>query len=81
MPLRRLPEAVKEKVGVELEQMCLEGIIEPVNKPSQWISALLVVSKPDGQVRICIDPQHLNKALKHSHYRMEMIQDVLPKLQ
>jgi len=32
------------------------------------------------QVSICIDPQHLNKALKRSHYRMEMIQDVLPKL-
>ena len=80
MPLRRLPEAIKEKVRAELDQMCRDGIIEPVNEPSDWISALLVVSKPDGQVRICIDPQHLNKALKRSHYRMETIQDVLPKL-
>ena len=63
MPLRRLPEPIKEKVRLELKQMCRDGVIEPVSEPSAWISALLVVTRPDGRVRICLDPKPLNKAL------------------
>jgi len=51
-----------------------------VNEPSDWISALLVVNKPQGGVRICIDPKPLNKALKRDHYAMPVIDDVLPQL-
>jgi hypothetical protein len=80
MPLRRLPIPIKDKVQCELQQMCQDGIIEPVSEPSPWISALLVVAKPDGRVRICIDPKPLNKALKRSHYPMQTIEDVLPQL-
>ena len=49
--LRKLPIAVKEKVRIELERMTEAGIITPVSKPTSWISALLVVMKPDGRVR------------------------------
>ena len=56
MPLRRLPIAVKDKVKAELDELTRNDIIAPVNEPSKWISALLVVAKPNG-VRICIDPK------------------------
>ena len=29
---------------------------------------------------MCIDPQHLNKALKRSHYPLPVIEDILPEL-
>lgn len=80
LPPRRLPVPVKDIVKRELDAMVKEGIIEPVNTPSSWISALLVVRKPNGNVRICIDPQKLNKALKRVNYPMPTIEDVLPKL-
>ena len=64
MPLRRLPVPIKARVEQELKTMCCEGIIAPVNEPSEWISALLVVSKLQGRVRLCIDPKPLNKALR-----------------
>ena len=56
------------------------GIITPVTEPSSWVSALLVVAKPDGRIRLCIDPKPLNKALKRARYRMPTIEDVLPQL-
>ena len=62
MPLRKLPIAVKDKVQAELARMTSAGIITPVNEPTDWISALLVVMKPNGKVRICLDPKPLNKA-------------------
>jgi len=80
MPLRKLPVVIKEKVRAELEMLQREGIIAPVAEPTPWISALLVVAKPDGRVRICIDPKPLNKALMRDHYPMPTIDDVLPKL-
>ena len=80
MPLRRLPIPIKDKVEQELNKMCTDGIIERVNGPSKWLSALLVVSKPSGKIRICIDPKPLNRALQRRRYRMPTIDDVLPLL-
>ncbi|GFR91026.1 polyprotein [Elysia marginata] len=42
---------------------------------------MAVVEKKNGAVRICIDPQPLNKALKREHYKMPILDDVLPELQ
>src|SRR6218665_1131265 len=59
MPLRRLPLGVRDKVDAELRRLEDLGVIESVSEPSPWISALLVVAKPDGRIRICIDPKPL----------------------
>lgn len=80
MPIRRLPVALQDQVQAELAQLVQDGIIKPVTEPTPWISALLVVRKPNGKVRLCIDPKPLNKALKRSHYKMSTIDDVLPHL-
>lgn len=80
LPPRRLPVPIKDTVKNELDAMCRDGIIEPVTEPSAWISALLVVRKANGKVRICLDPKPLNKALKRSNYPMPTIDDVLPQL-
>ena len=78
LPLRRLPIAIKEKVRSELEQLVKNGVITP--EPTMWISALLVVTKPNGKIRICIDPKPLNKALHRNHYPMPTIEDIIPDL-
>ena len=44
------------------------------------MSSLVVTEKPNGKLRVCIDPQHLNKALKRSHYPLPVIEDILPEL-
>ncbi|PIK59631.1 hypothetical protein BSL78_03427 [Apostichopus japonicus] len=33
-----------------------------------------------GKLRVCIDPQPLNKALKREHYPLPVIEDILPSL-
>jgi len=66
MPLRRLPIGIRDKVAAELQRLEASGIIEPVTEPTPWVSTLLVVAKPDGRIRICIDPKPLNKALKRA---------------
>ena len=72
-PPRRVPFALKDKLKSELDR--LEGIqiIRKVKEPTEWLSSLVVVEKPSGKLRICIDPVHLNKALKRSHYPLPVI--------
>jgi len=41
---------------------------------------MAVVEKPNGKLRICIDPQPLNVALKREHYRLPVLDDILPEL-
>jgi len=80
VPQRRLPIPIRDRVKAELDSLCKDTLIEPVTEPTPWVSALLVVQKPNGDLRICIDPKHLNAALKRSIYMMPTIEDVLPQL-
>ena len=55
-------------------------MLERVDGPSDWISSLVIETKKDGSLRLCIDPRPLNKALKRCRYPMPIPDDVLPKL-
>jgi len=80
LPLRRIPIAMRDRVEAELRKMTDEGILAPITDATDWVSALLIVTKPSGGIRVCIDPSRLNIALKRSTYYMPTIDDVLPKL-
>ncbi|XP_065061116.1 uncharacterized protein K02A2.6-like [Rhopilema esculentum] len=81
MPPRRVPIALKAKLKAELERLENLHVIQKVTSPTDWVSNLVIAEKPNGKLRVCIDPQHLNKALKRSHYPLPLIEDVLPELE
>ena len=66
-PLRRVPLAMKPKLKVELNRLEKIGVMKRVDMPTDWVSSLVIVKKPNGKLRICIDPKPLNQALKRSH--------------
>lgn len=35
-------------------------VIRPVTEPTDWVSSITYVTKPDGLLRICLDPKDLN---------------------
>ena len=80
LPPRRVPLAVKDKLKAELERLSNMEIITKVDDPTDWISSLVVTTKRNGKVRLCIDPKPLNNALKRNHYPLPTIEDVLPLL-
>ena len=56
-------------------------MIASVDVPTERVSNITAVWKPDKkQVRICLDPRDLNKAIRRNHFYMPTINDVLPKL-
>ena len=40
----------------------------------------IATQKPDGSIRLCIDPHFLNSALKRSHYPLPVTEEILPEL-
>ncbi|PIK43225.1 hypothetical protein BSL78_19916 [Apostichopus japonicus] len=56
------------------------GIVQRVTEPTDKISNMCVVRKPNGKLRICIDPRDLNKLLKRPHYPIPAIESILPEL-
>ena len=64
---RRVPFALEDKLKSELDR--LEGLqmIRKVEEPTDWVLRFVVVEKPNGRLRVCIDLVHLSQALKRSH--------------
>lgn len=79
-PSRRVPFAVKPKLKTELERLTELGVIAPVDEPTNWVSNLVVATKDSGELRLCLDPKQLNKALQRERYSLPVIEDVLPDL-
>jgi hypothetical protein len=78
-PPRRVPVTLKDSLKKELDRMVKEEIVAPVNDPTDWVSSMVTVVKPN-KLRICIDPKDLNQAIKRSHYPMPTIEEVATKL-
>ena len=79
-PPRRIPVALQTKLKEELNNMVKLGIIEKANEPTDWVSSLVVVQKPNGKLRVCLDPRDLNKAIKREHYQLPTTEDILAQM-
>ncbi|CAB4040527.1 Transposon Ty3-G Gag-Pol poly [Paramuricea clavata] len=72
--------ALKDYLKAELERLESESILKVVTEPTPWVSNMVIVRKPTGKLRICIDPKDLNKATRRSHYPIPTIDEILPDL-
>ena len=57
-----------------------DGIIEAVTVPTEWVSPLVLVMKPGGKIRICLDPSSLNEAIKREHYAIPTADEIFARL-
>lgn len=79
-PPRRIPAAMQKKSGTRAPKNANSGI-EPEDEPTEWVSNLVATHKKEtGDVRICIDPRNLNKALMCSHHPMRMVEEVAAQM-
>ncbi len=51
----------KPKLKEELQKLEKDGIIRKVSEHTDWCSSLVYVTKADGSLRVCLDPQKLLK--------------------
>lgn len=63
-----------------LNELEKQGIICKVDNPKSFVSNLVVVEKPNGSIRLCIDPTNLNQATKRAPHLIPSMQDISYKL-
>ncbi len=79
-PARRLPFKIRDQVKAKLDQMEQLQLICKVVEPTEWVSPMVVVQKPGGDVRICLDPLDLNKAVQRQHYPVPTAQELFARI-
>jgi len=64
---RRVPVALQKDAKKKILKLEEKGIMKEAGEPSEWISSMVIVSKPQ-KIRICLDPKDL----------MPTLEDLLP---
>ena len=76
---RQVPAALRSKIQEESDRMEKLGVVTPISTPTEWVSSLVTVVKPN-KVCLCVDPKDLNEAEKREHYRMKTVKNALTRL-
>lgn len=56
------------------------GSIEPVDEPTDWCAPIVVATKKDGGIRLCVDVSKLNDAVKRELYPMPTVENSLGRI-
>ena len=77
-PPRKIPQAMVEPLKCEIEWMNNLGVIRKldINEATDWCHNLVLVRKPNGKLRVCLDPRTINKALRFNVHNARTFQDV-----
>ena len=78
--VNHIPIALKSRAKEELDKLVDRKVIAPVDEPTDWNSSIVIATKQSGDLRICLCPKPLNRALKRERYHLETLDELLPKL-
>lgn len=76
---RRVPVALEEAVDKKIEELLKQGIIEPVDGPSKWVSPVVIIPK-ENDLRICVDMRRANEAVERENHPLPTMEDFLPHI-
>ena len=77
---RKCPIARRPLVDKKLDKLLEQEVIVPVTEPTDWVSSLAYSWKADGDLRTCLNPTHLNKAIRRDHYRTPTLEEITHEL-
>ena len=80
-PLIRTFFNPRQKVQNKIKDILDMDIIEPVNGPTSWASAAVIVPKANGDdIRPCIDMRRANEAIIHGRHPIHTVDEVLQSI-
>ena len=79
-PIRKVPYHLRDKLSTKLDELVELDMIEKVSGPSSWVSPVVVVPKPSGDICSCVDMRQANTAVKRERVPIPTIDEVLQDL-
>ena len=77
---RRIALPLMPKVKQELERMEKMGVIAKVEQPTDWCAGIVIVPKPNGSLRICVDLTKLNENVRRERHILPSVDHILAQL-
>ena len=77
-PPRRLPYALRKQLEEELDKLLEINCIEPASIP--YASPLVLVRKPDGNLRVCVDYRSVNKDTIPDRYPLPCVDELIDSI-
>ena len=77
---RKVPIESKEAIDRELDYLIEEEIITEQVEPTPWVLSVTFPMKPNGEVRVCLDPSNLNKAIIREYHKPMTVEESAHKL-
>ena len=82
-PARKVPLALHEKFKQEIDSMVKAGIlteVTPEMPTPEWLNSFVIMKKPNGNLRVCLDPTDLNKHIIRPICNMRTLEEIFDML-
>ena len=77
---RRVAATLREPLKKELSRMEKLGVIHKVDHPTEWVNSMVITEKPNGDLRICLDPKDLNRNILREHYPLPKKEEIFAEM-
>ena len=78
---RKIPFSVRPKLEAELEKLEADDIIERVEKPTSWMSPVVITPKrSSNELRLNVDMREANKSTPRTHTVIPTLDDIINEL-
>lgn len=54
-----MPYGLIGKLKLKVDEMKKLKVVEKIDKPTEWLSQLIIVEKKNGDFRLCINPSYI----------------------
>jgi hypothetical protein len=77
-PPHKYPIQLRKEICDKLCEMEKLGVIAkvPDDSPCEWVNSLAFTRKASGELRPCLDPRDLNKAIKRSYHKIPTLEEI-----
>ena len=77
---RRVPFRLRDKLRDTLNAMEANHTIAKVKTPTDWVHPIVNILKPDGSLRVCLDPTELSECIKREHYALPTASEIFSRI-
>ena len=64
----------------EIEWMLQMGVVSKIDQPTEWCAPIVVIPRPNNDVRICVDLTKLNDNILREAYSLPSVEFTIGKL-